>query len=1109
MFPLHLEEVLMPRPILSCGLALVLVFLSNTLTAATFDQLTLPKGVGTLTCVSTEGSTIFVGTTAGVAVYETKSQQWTVGTKPIDGKHITSIAASATSCMAVANDGTLWFSYDRGTGWYQVQGMQFFTVATTVVCEKNAYVVGAANGAFNVNPAQQQIMRICANELNGSIINIAKLDDALVVVQSGQKGRRVIWYNGKNCQDVTENASKPIDPVQGGFYNGFPLLLDASRLYKWNDNTKGWDILLDIETGKPARFLDVHPTDAIAVIGHDTYIDLVDLNTGDIIDPSILADLARPTGTIGSGGFIGGRWTGASDLGPLLTGGAVATIIEQNRRRDVVFYVELTDDVPTLLANVPYRMYVVECNGRRLIKSGTVGADGRIRTSFGQLDVDSTSLVEFEVVVKTETTDKVDRLPGFDTLYVQTIRNRRLGTDGSFTLPQLKDIRNQRVVLGHTMIGFRFMVNIEWDADQEYVDSLSAWMSKSSDFLLDVTDGQAYIERIAISDARQSWGAKDIAFETSNTTWPHVNQIGGLYYGRAFQWLGHAAYMPRAHYGDRDPNRDNPAQPDWLALVGTSVVTTLVHELGHHVFGFVDEYASWLIWNNEPLRTAPAAGRCFGLMHYNYLGGMPAQTMRMTSELSADRTVWTTGGGDFYSATFQFTTHRKPCWEQYRDSYTRTETIGGTRVRARILRPADRTLAVGDSIVLGPRDIVTNQATCLYQPPTLIQNLTVASNARSGLVNVMNGGVGVTDVDVELLENATSRRKLSYQGKTSNTGTMRVLGMRAGNIVKVLGRSGFDRITSTIARVNNGEVVVPAVEIVKGGENPQKEEELTIAVENADVTARRLFFVTNAAGSSATIEITDATQTLDTRTLKQDGDAVEMQITLSSTKGDQQLPVYSLTMNAEAANNILAHDGQAQFFKESDVKLQGTALCIAKGFVPPPFNGIDESDELLSDLVSIGSDASLDAIKSMQIRLWHTAEKGRFAVVHKWDRTANTWKSLPSYADSDGEMVSSTFDGSGTYAVFSRPTAVTSVHESNTATPKLAPNPTSSSVTITLLEPASTVELLDLTGTTLMSAQKSSALTWTADCSKLVNGLYFVRCTSNGRATWMPLVVQR
>ncbi len=214
---------------------------------------------------------------------------------------------------------------------------------------------------------------------------------------------------------------------------------------------------------------------------------------------------------------------------------------------------------------------------------------------------------------------------------------------------------------------------------------------------------------------------------------------------RAFQWLGHAAYMPRAHYGNRDGNLSRSALPDWLALVKTDVVTTLVHELGHHVFGFVDEYASWLVWNNQPLLDMTGQGRCFGLMHYNYFRDRDsAQTRRMASELSADRTVWTTGGGDLYSATFQFTTHRKPCWEMYRDSYTRTETIGGTRVRARILRPTDRTLAVGDSIVLGPRDILSNQATCLYQPPMQILDRTVASNARSGLVNVTNGGVGVS-----------------------------------------------------------------------------------------------------------------------------------------------------------------------------------------------------------------------------------------------------------------------------------------------------------------------------------------------------------------------------
>jgi len=54
-------------------------------------------------------------------------------------------------------------------------------------------------------------------------------------------------------------------------------------------------------------------------------------------------------------------------------------------------------------------------------------------------------------------------------------------------------------------------------------------------------------------------------------------------------------------------------------------------------------------------------------------------------------------------------------------------------------------------------------------------------------------------------------------------------------------------------------------------------------------------------------------------------------------------------------------------------------------------------------------------------------------------------------AITDGEIVSSTSDGGGTYAVFSRTTAVTSVHKFNTTTPQLALHPTVSTVAITLL----------------------------------------------------------
>ncbi|MBC8124960.1 MAG: T9SS type A sorting domain-containing protein [Candidatus Kapabacteria bacterium] len=1099
----------MRRMFYSICLVLCIVCSARPLTAETFDRLVLPAGVGTITCLSTEGSSVFVGTTAGVAVYDVDSQEWIIGKKPINTASIVAITASSVECMAVTNDGSLMFSNNRGLDWYEVQGGQFFSFATTVAFHNNQFVVGATNGLFTVNPAQQQITQVCANELNGSIVNIALFDNQMLVVQDGQKGRAVIYNDGKSCTDVTESSTEQISSVQGGFHNGIPILLGTRKLFEWNDTKREWSPLIDLGTLVPAVFLNIHPTDPIAVVGHGEFVQLIDITARILIGPALLADLNRPGEIIRPGGFVDGRWAGVTDLGPIITGATARDIIEENRRLNQEFFIELTDDVPTLLANVPYRMYEVSCNARRLIATGTVGADGRIRTSLAQLETDSTSLVEFEVVIKTETTDKVDRPAGFDTLYVQTIRNRLLAPDGSFLLPQLRDIQNRRVTLGHTMMGFRFVVAVEWDANTEYVDVLKSWMVQTNDMLLDVTDGQAYIERAIICDSRQAWGAKDIAFETSNTVWPHVNQAGGFFFGRPTQWINYAAYMPRAHFGDRVPNRELSADPAWLTMVGTRTVTVLVHELGHHVFGWLDEYVSWLAWNNGPLVAAPTAGRCFGLMHYNYLDGSSDQTRRMVSELSSDNTAWSTGGGDFYSATLQYSTIRKPCWEHYRDSYSRAETFGGTRVRSRILRPIDRVRATGDSIILGPRDIATMQTTCLYQQPVQLIDATVISTARTGMLNVNNGGLGVPDISVDLLQNTTTRTKLNYQGHTSSSGTMQVLGILPGNVIKVFGRSGFDRVTSTIATVNNGEIVVPVAGFAKDGDRTQQEIALTIAVEPAEVSSRNLFFVSNVNGSSASIKVSDGVSVLDTYTGTQDGDALEMMVPINTSKGQTQLPIRVALISSAAADNILSHSGSAQFFKEPDGKLGGSSVAIASGFLPPPFNGIGADEELLSDLISIGGDGSLAAIRSFQARTWHEAPNGRFAVMHKWNTTTQLWDPLVSYENDDGSVVSAVFDGTGTYAVFSRPEAVLTVNETENSGVRLFPNPATSSVTINVDRPATAVEIHDMAGSRLKSAQHLGEGSWTADVTGLASGLYFVRIVQGGRSVWQPLIVQK
>ncbi len=788
-------------------------------------------------------------------------------------------------------------------------------------------------------------------------------------------------------------------------------------------------------------------------------------------------------------------------------------ILDRLRPTEEPFYIELVDINGTLLRNVPFRMYAVQCDNRRFVTSGVADADGRVTgLLLRELGLDSTALVEFEVVVKVETTDKIERPTGFDTLYVQTIRSRRLLPNGDFAFDEIRNLQNQRARLTHSMKGFRFVVCIEWDATREYVDTVMSWLRQSNSLLLDITDGQAFIESVIILDSKDRWGARDIAFEASNTVWPHVTQLGGFYYGWATQWLGHAAYMPRAHYGMPLWNRNISSQTDWLARVGMNVVPVLVHELGHLVFGWVDEYSSWMIWHNGEggtLARASTAGRVFGIMHYNYLDNNIPGRSRMTTELSSDNTVWTTTGDDLYSATFQFTTHRRPCWEHYRDSYTRTETIGTTRVESRILRPVDRTRSPGDSIIVGPRDYWTNFRSCIYQPEIQIIDATRNTTAREGSLRVHNGGVPFREIDIDLLRSATNREKLSYQGKTADDGMFRVLGMLPGNIIKVHGRSGFDAVTSSIARAVNGELIVPSFGTEKWAEHSQQDIALDLEASIVSLTSRYLFFVANASGSSTTLRYQRHGHDANVTTVKHESGTAEVSVPVLTTDSTAYLSIRIAMYESGNAVNIYSNNGGVQILRGPDVKLGGTRFSVASGFVPPPFDGIGEGEELLSDLFSIGGDGPLDGLKSATVQIWKLPAKGRYARLHKWNETSVKWEPLTTFAGDSSLTVAGEINGAGTYAVFSTPEGLSSVDDANMKSIRVFPNPSTSRITVLTTDLSTSVEVFDLAGSRLMAAVKISDGRWEADLSGLVNGLYFVRVTSGADVTLKAVVLKR
>lgn len=129
---------------------------------------------------------------------------------------------------------------------------------------------------------------------------------------------------------------------------------------------------------------------------------------------------------------------------------------------------------------------------------------------------------------------------------------------------------------GNPLIVFNIVASVEWDADTQYLNMLSAAFRNASDYLYDVTDGQMAFGQVAIYDNAQLWSHADFQFSTKNTVRPY-SFIGGV----TSNDTAHTIRLGRFWNGNSGD------QGGWDQPNG---YRTLVHEFGHYALYLQDEY---------------------------------------------------------------------------------------------------------------------------------------------------------------------------------------------------------------------------------------------------------------------------------------------------------------------------------------------------------------------------------------------------------------------------------------------------------------------------------------------------------------------------------------
>jgi uncharacterized repeat protein (TIGR01451 family) len=138
--------------------------------------------------------------------------------------------------------------------------------------------------------------------------------------------------------------------------------------------------------------------------------------------------------------------------------------------------------------------------------------------------------------------------------------------------------------LGHSVFSWNLVLALNWNADTNYRAQLVKGLLAASKFLFDVTDGQMKLGYIEIYNNRKVdttdliWWNSDVQVSSSHIV---PNSDGNVEGGTSY-------HVFTSQYWDPDNSKDHwsasgtPDKSNWSC--------TLVHELGHYLLGFYDEY---------------------------------------------------------------------------------------------------------------------------------------------------------------------------------------------------------------------------------------------------------------------------------------------------------------------------------------------------------------------------------------------------------------------------------------------------------------------------------------------------------------------------------------
>ncbi len=589
------------------------------------------------------------------------------------------------------------------------------------------------------------------------------------------------------------------------------------------------------------------------------------------------------------------------------------------------------------------------------------------------------------------------------------------------------------ISVNHPEVRVNLSVAIEWDADDDYVDRLKAGIRSASNFLYDVTDGQARLDTVLIVDNELPVAA-DIHVQANNSSWPRANRLG------IYQERGWHLWLPPVWFGNTAPEtldrlRIRPMQPD-----SEFHFRTLAHELGHFAFNFLDEYV-FVVWDRAKqalVQSTNRAHRCMDVQNYGFMQSQYPSGGPRSSEMSDDGTYSILACRN----TNQWVTNRGSTWSQFERVHN---SEAGSNLFD-IVTPTDRGLG---RLFEGPNDDLTKPDYDVGAAVVFLGANSAPTHA-GGLISILDRGQFPTS-GVGVYQIMTASGRIVYHGVTGASGQMRMFD--ASEAYRVFADGWPFEDESRIAQ-KTGQLEAPTYRWVSGSADADSDSlsmtpvdgtfpftpEILFDGSSLNYTLRGLaglaappsvsWSAPDGTGASAAdlslVSETDYTVAIPMT----DSTALFLRATVADSAGsDFFFSSFASGVHLEpqdGTTEITSPDGLLEV--NLDSLRSGHRSMVLLGSDYPPLRGGLSPDQLqVSNVYAIALLGQLPGEQS-SVSIHYNESRTQIPVIEadentihvfRWDAGDGEWQMLSSAVDSVDNVVSAVFEEAGTYAAFS------------------------------------------------------------------------------------------